>query len=35
MAAQSRHRDIRTMMACVQNEGRFDNHPGDEMLKPR
>jgi len=35
MAAQSRHRDVRTVMAYVQDEKRFENHPGDEMLKPR
>ena len=35
MAAQSRHRDVRTVMAYVQEESRFDDHPGRDMLKPR
>ena len=35
MAAQSRHRDVRTVMAYVQGETRFDGHPGREMLRAR
>ena len=35
MAAQSRHRDVRTVMAYVVSESRFDDHPGRDMLKPR
>ena len=34
MAAQSRHRDVRTVMTYVHAENRFDNHPGRGMLKP-
>ena len=33
MAAQSRHRDVRTVMAYVQDETRFDGHPGLAMLR--
>ena len=33
MAAQSRHRDVRTVMGYVQEETRFDGHPGLEMLR--
>jgi len=32
MAAQSRHRDVRTVMGYVQDESRFDDHPGQDML---
>ena len=32
MAAQSRHRDVRTVMGYVQDETRFDDHPGQDML---
>jgi len=35
MAAQSRHRDVRTVMAYVQDETRFDDHPGQRMLGAR
>lgn len=33
MAAQSRHKDVRTVMRYVANESRFNNHPGANMLK--
>ena len=33
MAAQSRHRDVRTVMGYVQDERRFEAHPGREMLR--
>ena len=35
MAAQSRHRDVRTVMTYVQDETRFDDHPGQGMLRAR
>ncbi len=35
MAAQSRHRDVRTVMTYVQDETRFDGHPGRDMLHAR
>jgi len=35
MAAQCRHRDVRTVMAYVQDEARFDDHPGRTMLRAR
>ena len=33
MAAQSRHRDVRTVMAYVEDEARFEGHPGHDMLR--
>ena len=33
MTAQSRHRDIRSVLAYVERETAFDNHPGNSLLR--